>query len=323
MKLSVILPCFNGSATLTVQLEALTRQEWAGGWEVIAVDNGSTDNSVEIVKRYEHRLPDLKIVQAYTPGTKRLGVPHSYNTGIKAASGDAFVFCEADDEVAAGWLQAMGEALAEHPFVVGRLEHRKLNPEWLHPPYGDGYQYAGLSRARTPPYLESASAASFGLRRSLYTQLGPLSLDFPMGHDQEYSWRAQVAGHALHFEPRAVVHYREKTRWRDRFRQGRNWGWDSHRIEQHYGAPTPRFALPRQGLHMVRLLPAGIAVALWAATGRTGGRRQLAEWIFNFGWAVGKARALLARPAQANPITAPRAADELNGPATASHPGGR
>lgn len=312
MKLSVILPCYNGSATLDVQLEALTRQHWPGGWEVIAVDNGSTDGSPDIVRRYQDRLPDLQIVQAYTPGTKRLGVPHSYNTGIKAATGDAFVFCEADDEVAPGWLEAMGEALAEHPFVVGRLEHRKLNPAWVHPPYGDGYQYAGLARDRTPPYLEGASAAAFGLQRTLYQQLGPLSLDFPMGHDQEYSWRAQVAGYALHFEPRAVVHYREKTRLKDRFRQGRNWGWDSYRIERHYGVPPRRLALAGQAVHMLRLLPAGVAAALWAATGRTGGRRQLAEWVFNFGWAVGKGRALLA---PSTPVAPPAARPVVDRPA--------
>jgi len=38
----------------------------------------------------------------------------------------------------------MGRALGEHDFVVARLNHRKLNAEWLHPVQGDSYQSAGL-----------------------------------------------------------------------------------------------------------------------------------------------------------------------------------
>lgn len=293
MKLSVILPCFNGSATLAVQLEALTRQHWPDGWEVIAVDNGSTDDSVDIVRRHEDRLPGLKIVQAHVPGTKRLGVPHSYNTGIQAATGDAFVFCEADDEVAPGWLQAMGEALSEHPFVVARLEHRKLNPAWVLPPFSEGERYSGISRSSTPPHLQWASGAAFGLRRSLYKALGPLSTEFPMAHDMEYCWRAQAAGYSLHLQPRAVVHYREKTRLKDRWRQGRHWGRDATRLERHYRAPPEHFALLRQGAYLSRMLPTGLGVALVAAaTGRLQARRELADWVWNFGWAVGRYQAL-------------------------------
>ena len=92
MKLSVILPCFNGAQTIAVQLDALTCQAWPGGWELIVVNNGSTDSSMEIVEAYRSRLLELQIVQAHVPDTVRLGVPHSYNTGINAATGEAFVF---------------------------------------------------------------------------------------------------------------------------------------------------------------------------------------------------------------------------------------
>ena len=145
MKLSVILPCFNGAETIAVQLQALVGQHWPGGWELIVVNNGSTDRSMEIVDTYRDRFRHLTVAQAHVPNTPRLGVPHSYNTGIKAATGDAYVFCEADDEVAPGWLAAMGHALTQHDFVVARLDHRKLNAEWLHPVQGNGMQSEGCT----------------------------------------------------------------------------------------------------------------------------------------------------------------------------------
>ena len=304
MKLSVILPCFNGAETIAVQLEALTRQHWPGGWELIVVNNGSTDCSMDIVDAYRGRLPDLRIVQAHLPGTRRLGVPHSYNTGIQAATGGAFVFCEADDEVADGWLAAMGRALAAHPFVVARLDHRKLNAEWLHPPYGDGYQSAGLYRMPQPPHLFSASACGFGLQRALYEALGPLSTDFPIVHDGEYCWRAQLAGHAIHFAPDALVYYREKASLAARFRQGRSWGWDTTRLHYHQGLPKGRFAVLRQLVALGRMLPSGTrAVLLWALQ-RPRGRTLIADWVWNAGWAAGKLKLLVEKPAAVQPPSA-------------------
>jgi glycosyltransferase involved in cell wall biosynthesis len=298
LKLSVILPCYNGAATIAVQMEALTRQHWPNGWEVVVVNNGSTDRSMEIVEEFRDRLPELKIVEAYVPGTTRLGVPHSYNTGIKAATGEAFVFCEADDEVATGWLAAMGSALTEHDFVAARIDHRKLNVEWLHPLEGEGYQSAGLSQLDCYPHLPHASGCSFGMRRSLYEQVGALSTVFPCVHDTEYCWRLQQAGYALHFEPKALVYYREKSNFKARFRQAQNWGRDFIRLTQHYGSPPGRFALLRELIAVVRSLPSGIWAALLSTFRQTGGKASLAEWIWAFGWATGKLQTILQNSAQ-------------------------
>ena len=293
MKLSVILPCFNGTSTITVQLDALTRQHWPGGWELIVVNNGSTDSSMDIVERYQGRLPGLRIVEAHVPGTPRLGVPHSYNVGINAATGDAFVFCEADDEVAPGWLAAMGNALGQHEFVAARLDHRKLNAEWLHPRHGEGYQGAGLARLQHEPHFFMASACGFGIRRSLYEKLGALSTAFPIAHDAEYCWRAQLAGYALHFEPDALVHYREKSALKDRFRQGQNWGLDTRRVHQHYQMPPGRLALLKQLITIGRSLPAGARAWLLWKFGPPRGRQLLADWVWDIGWSTGTLRAIV------------------------------
>jgi glycosyltransferase involved in cell wall biosynthesis len=297
LKLSVILPCYNGAATLAVQLEALTVQDWPGGWELVVVNNGSTDGSMALVESYRARLPALQIVEAHVPGMPRLGVPHSYNTGIQAATGDAFVFCEADDEVAPGWLAAMGRALTVHDFVLARLDHRKLNAEWLHPPQGEGYQSAGLYRMPFAPHFLWASACGFGLSRAIYERLGPLNIDFPITHDGDYCWRAQLAGYALHFEPEALVHYREKSALMDRFRQGRNWGRDTTRLHHFYGTQMGRLNLPRHLVSMARLLPAGALALLSRALRRPQGQALLGEWIWNFGWAAGKLQLILQKPA--------------------------
>ena len=67
MKASVIIPCYNAETTIRAQLEALGSQDWSEPWEIILVDNGSTDQSLQIARQYEEKLPNFKIVQAKQP----------------------------------------------------------------------------------------------------------------------------------------------------------------------------------------------------------------------------------------------------------------
>jgi len=100
----VIIPCFNAADTIAAQLEALAGQCWSEPWEVIVSDNGSTDESSRIVERYIARLPGLRVVDS----SDQRGPARARNIGaLAAATGDAFLFCDAGDEVVPEWLTAM------------------------------------------------------------------------------------------------------------------------------------------------------------------------------------------------------------------------
>jgi glycosyltransferase involved in cell wall biosynthesis len=118
MKLSVIIPCLNRGATLGIQLEALSTQKWSEPWELILSDNGSTDNSVDIAHNYMDRIPVFKIIDA----SARRGGPYALNMGVKAASAEKIACCDADDEVAPGWVAAMESALSKHDVVCGQFK---------------------------------------------------------------------------------------------------------------------------------------------------------------------------------------------------------
>ena len=64
MKLSVIIPCYNAARTIADQLDALASQQCSEPWEILIVNNRSTDNTVEIVEGYSQRLPNLRITEA-------------------------------------------------------------------------------------------------------------------------------------------------------------------------------------------------------------------------------------------------------------------
>lgn len=86
--MSGIIPCLNAAGTVATQFEALANQSYSEPWEVIVSDNGSTDEIVNEVKRYESRLPHLRIVEA----SDKRGQAHARDIGAKFALGNRLFF---------------------------------------------------------------------------------------------------------------------------------------------------------------------------------------------------------------------------------------
>ena len=208
MKLSVIIPCLNAASTIGVQLEALAKQQWHQPWEVIVADNGSTDESLAIVERYKARIANLRVADA----SARRGQPCALNVGAMAATGEALAFCDADDEVAPGWVAAMGEALSKYDFVASRIDGANVNAPWLEKISRNHPQRTGLQKASYPPYLPHAGGGTLGVKRSLHEATGGFDESLPYLHDTDYCFRLQLAGVELRFVSDAVIHirYRDK-----------------------------------------------------------------------------------------------------------------
>jgi glycosyltransferase involved in cell wall biosynthesis len=290
MKISVILPCFNAASTIAIQLEALCRQSWDGGWEVIFSDNGSTDESVAIVEQYRHRLPNLTIVSAYQPPGPRLGACHSYNTAFKVATGDAFVLCEADDEVGEGWLEAMGKALQEHEFVAARMDFKKLNPPWVLLAHGNGMQETEIPKIACYPYFKYAWGCTFGFRRSVYNQLGGFNLDFSCIFDAEFCWRAQSMGFDIYMVPDAVLHYRLRSNLNALLKQRQKWGEEFILLMRCYDSPPGKFMWLRSRLKLTRLALVTLALMVGSWLRIPQSRNYLYSTIAILGWELGAIR---------------------------------
>ncbi len=85
MRLSIVLACYNGAETLADQLDGLAAQEWSQPWEVVFVDNRSTDNSRAIAEQYKDRLPNLRVVDGYCVTVHPFSArrPNSYTTFLE------------------------------------------------------------------------------------------------------------------------------------------------------------------------------------------------------------------------------------------------
>jgi GT2 family glycosyltransferase len=218
--ISVLLPCRNGAATIGAQLEALARQETTGPWELVVADNGSSDETLAIVERYRDRFEALRVVYA----SERAGVGHACNVAARHAEGEALAICNDDDVMSDGWLAAMGNALADHDLVAGRLEHERLNETWALEVRGRPQQDA-LPRWSFGTHLPFSFACALGVRRDLHEAIGGFDEAMvPAGEDIDYCWRAQYEGAELRFAPDAVMHYRVRATLGELYRQSRNYG---------------------------------------------------------------------------------------------------
>jgi glycosyltransferase involved in cell wall biosynthesis len=108
---SVIIPTYNRAYCIGRAIESVLVQT-EPHWELIVVDDGSTDNTAEIVREYIHREQRIKLVVQSNHGTGA-----ARQTGIRLAQGDFVTFLDSDDEYEPEHLAVRRRSIQAHPEV--------------------------------------------------------------------------------------------------------------------------------------------------------------------------------------------------------------
>lgn len=132
VEVSVVLSTYNRAAMLPAALDALLAQSGLVPYEIIVVDNNSTDHTRELVTGYVQRCPD-RVRYIFEP---RQGLSFGRNAGIGAARGAVIAFTDDDVIVAHDWVDSLKRAFDRHPdaaYVGGRVLPRwpRTPPAWL------------------------------------------------------------------------------------------------------------------------------------------------------------------------------------------------
>ncbi|HEX8120803.1 MAG TPA: glycosyltransferase [Solirubrobacteraceae bacterium] len=198
---SVVIPVRNERRHLPDQLDALAGQAYDGPFEVVVVDNGSTDGSGDVARSFASRFRALRVVEA-----PRRGINHARNAGVRAARGEVVAFCDGDDVAAPGWLAALVGALREDVDVVaGALERAELNDRDARTWRGTG----AWTEYRLPNgFFQYVPGGNCAMPAAVARRIG-WDEDFLFGSsDQEFFLRAQRLGLRIAVAPDAVMRHR-------------------------------------------------------------------------------------------------------------------
>jgi glycosyltransferase involved in cell wall biosynthesis len=271
--LSVIIPAYNVELTIPTQLEALAKQQCSDRWEIIVADNGSSDRTRETVQQYQKVLPNLRLVDA----SARQGSGYARNCAARHAQGEYLLFCDADDEVAPGWLAAMSTALAHNDFVCGLRDHTKLNSDndW-HDPLSQIEGYGLLQH----PYLPFAAASNLGVKRAIHEAVGGFNEQFLALQDIDYCWRIQEMGHELREVSDAIVYFRFRQGVESNYKRLRKFGYFTALLHyRHLSANFPKWFIVKCSWSLL-LVPIKFIF-------RVRNRDSLFLWYLNAGWSLG------------------------------------
>ena len=112
MKVSAVMPVFNAARTVERALRSLLEQDFREPWEVVAVDDGSTDGSAEALEAFARRDGRVRVIRR-----PHEGIVAALNAGLAAARGRYIARMDADDECAPDRLRRQAALLDERPEI--------------------------------------------------------------------------------------------------------------------------------------------------------------------------------------------------------------
>ena len=221
--LSVIIPTRNRAALLYNTLESLSKQTYpADHFEVIVVDNGSTDATPEVCQHFKQRITKLKRISVPNPG-----LHNGRHAGLKEAIGEILVYADDDIEALPTWLEGIAESFSdpEIALVGGKIlpKFDSQPPEWVaalskKTDYGWSLGWYSIldfgDQVHEIPH-EYVWGCNFSIRKKILHQVGGFHPDsFPQelikyrgDGETAVSLAVRDLGYKALYNPRASVHH--------------------------------------------------------------------------------------------------------------------
>lgn len=209
---SVIVVSYDTLAYTRLCLASVLANTDYPNYELIVVDNGSTDRSAADIQELASRYPHLRVIE----NKRNLGFGPGNNQGLAIARGELLVLLNSDTIVSPGWLTRLARHLGDPRLgQIGAATNRAGNEAQIEAPYTTYGEFLTFAQARAATYDGLRQALRMPLmfcvawRRDVLDAVGPLDERYETGmfEDEDYALRVKAAGYETAWAADAFVHH--------------------------------------------------------------------------------------------------------------------
>ena len=214
--ISVIISCYNGEKYIKGCINSVLKSDF-NHFEIIIINDGSTDNSKKVLQFYQHH-PLIKIIHL----SKNLGPSKARNQGVSVSCGQYIFFLDIDTQIKIDCLKQIASTLKHNP-NIGALQAKILQGKshiidsighfisYSGFPYEIGHGEQKKNHNRMIPIFGAKSAA-LAIRKQVFEETGGFDEDYLIyGEDTDLSWRVWLAGYRMYYLPKAEVDHFQKS----------------------------------------------------------------------------------------------------------------
>ncbi|WP_428742469.1 glycosyltransferase [Tenacibaculum sp.] len=222
LQLSIIVPVYNRPQEIDELLESLTQQDYNQPYEIVIVEDGSTESSEEIVKKYQEKLT---ITYLYK---KNSGPGDSRNYGMKKASGNYFIILDSDVILPGHYLSTIhafleknyvdcfgGADTAHESFTTLQKAINYVMTSFL--------TTGGIRGGKTKVQKFEPRSFNMGISKEAFEKTGGFARIHP-GEDPDLSRRIEKEGFSTNFLPNAYVYHKRRISWSKFYTQVKKFG---------------------------------------------------------------------------------------------------
>ena len=247
---TIVVPAYNEEKNIGEAVTSLARSRHEGGVELVVVDDGSTDNTAEVIKSL--KLPNVRLVQVPNGGKA-----NALNTGVAFSRSELIVMVDADTMVDSDSIHRLVQPFADETVgaVAGNVKvanRRSLIGKWQHIEYVIGFS---LDRRLydTMGCISTIPGALGAFRRRALTQAGGLSED-TLAEDTDLTMAIQRAGWRVVYEESARAYTEAPGSLGQLWKQRYRWSYGTMQaMWKHRHALREKTGFGRGGLPLIAL----------------------------------------------------------------------
>ena len=202
MKVSIVIPTYNGSKKIVKLLEGLEQQTFTD-FETIIIIDGSQDDTYEILQSKKYKLQSLRIENQSNKG--RAG---ARNSGAALTTGDILLFVDDDIIPVKEFVQLHAKAQEQHDIVVGFLEPydtAKKKEVFAYSDYNNLKWNTNIQEKNKDMFYITAN--NFSIKKKIFDEVGGFDGRLRDAEDFDLAIRLKERRHEIAYEPRAIGYH--------------------------------------------------------------------------------------------------------------------